>query len=71
MVATVYGRYHYLADVLAGLLVGAAGYAAGLKLMRQPGAVATYTVGVVNKATVARGGEMVGLASAATPRMVL
>ncbi len=39
MVATVYGRYHYVADVLAGMLVGAAGYAAGLKLMRQPGAV--------------------------------
>jgi membrane-associated phospholipid phosphatase len=39
MVATVYGRYHYVADVLAGMLVGAAGYAAGVKLMRQPGAV--------------------------------
>jgi membrane-associated phospholipid phosphatase len=39
MVATVYGRYHYVADVLAGMLVGAAGYAAGLKVMRQPGAV--------------------------------
>jgi len=39
MVATVYGRYHYVADVLAGMLVGAAGYAAGLRLMRQPGAV--------------------------------
>jgi membrane-associated phospholipid phosphatase len=39
MVATVYGRYHYVADVLAGMLVGAAGYAAGLKLMRQAGAV--------------------------------
>jgi membrane-associated phospholipid phosphatase len=28
-VATVYGRYHYVADVLAGLAVGAAGWAAG------------------------------------------
>ncbi len=39
MVATVYGRYHYVADVLAGMLVGAAGYAAGLKLMRHVGAM--------------------------------
>jgi membrane-associated phospholipid phosphatase len=36
MVATVYGRYHYVADVLAGMLVGAAGFALGLRLMRQP-----------------------------------
>ena len=33
-VATVYGRYHYVADVLAGLLVGAAGFALGTRLMR-------------------------------------
>ena len=39
MAATVYGRYHYVADVLAGMIVGAAGYVAGLKLMRRPGAV--------------------------------
>jgi membrane-associated phospholipid phosphatase len=39
MVATVYGRYHYVADVLAGMLVGTAGYAAGLKLMRNVGAM--------------------------------
>jgi len=71
MVATVYGRYHYVADVLAGMLVGAAGYAAGLRLMRQPGAVAADAVDVVNKATAARGGEMVGLAGAATACMVL
>ena len=33
-VATVYGRYHYVADVLAGLAVGAGGFALGSKLMR-------------------------------------
>jgi membrane-associated phospholipid phosphatase len=33
-VATVYGRYHYVADVLAGLVVGTIGFAAGNKLMR-------------------------------------
>ncbi|HEX4075157.1 MAG TPA: phosphatase PAP2 family protein [Candidatus Acidoferrales bacterium] len=32
-VATVYGRYHYVADVLAGFAVGAIGLAAGSKLM--------------------------------------
>jgi membrane-associated phospholipid phosphatase len=30
-VATVYGRYHYVADVLAGLIVGAAGFWAGTR----------------------------------------
>jgi membrane-associated phospholipid phosphatase len=37
-IATVYGRYHYVADVLAGLAVGAAGLAAGQWLMDRPGA---------------------------------
>ena len=32
-VATVYGRYHYIADVLAGLAVGAAGWVAGQYLV--------------------------------------
>jgi len=31
-VATVYGRYHYMADVFAGLAVGAIGFAAGSRL---------------------------------------
>jgi membrane-associated phospholipid phosphatase len=34
MVSTVYGRYHYIADVLAGLVTGALGYWLGEKLMR-------------------------------------
>jgi len=34
LVATVYGRYHYIADVLAGLLTGAMGWWMGAKLMR-------------------------------------
>ncbi len=38
-VATVYGRYHYVADVLAGLAVGAAGFALGTKLIRNPAAL--------------------------------
>lgn len=37
-VATVYGRYHYVADVLAGLAVGAMGFAAGTRLMQRSGA---------------------------------
>lgn len=38
-VATVYGRYHYVADVLAGLAVGVAGFALGTKLVRNPAAL--------------------------------
>lgn len=33
-VATVYGRYHYVADVLAGLAVGAIGYLLGSRLVQ-------------------------------------
>ncbi|MGA8143707.1 MAG: phosphatase PAP2 family protein [Candidatus Acidiferrales bacterium] len=39
-VATVYGRYHYVADVLAGIVVGALGFAAGSWLMNRKGALA-------------------------------
>jgi len=38
-VATVYGRYHYVADVLAGLAAGTTGFVAGERLMRKRGAV--------------------------------
>jgi membrane-associated phospholipid phosphatase len=38
-VATVYGRYHYVADVLAGLLVGHFAFVAGDWLMKRQGAV--------------------------------
>ena len=38
-VATVYGRYHYVADVLAGLAVGAVGWTAGQGLMTRQGAL--------------------------------
>lgn len=38
-VATVYGRYHYVADVLAGIAVGATGWAAGQWLLERRGAV--------------------------------
>jgi len=40
-VATVYGRYHYVADVLAGLAVGAIGFKTGEWLLRQKGALPT------------------------------
>jgi membrane-associated phospholipid phosphatase len=32
MVATVYGRYHYAVDVIAGTIVGGVGYAIGVKV---------------------------------------
>ena len=38
-VATVYGRYHYVADVFAGLAVGYLGFAAGTWLMKKTGAM--------------------------------
>ena len=39
-VATIYGRYHYVADVLAGILVGTIGFAVGSWLMERKGALA-------------------------------
>lgn len=38
-VATVYGRYHYVADVLAGLLTGLWGFYAGQWLIERRGAI--------------------------------
>ena len=38
-VATVYGRYHYIADVLAGIAVGAIGWSAGQWVMEREGSV--------------------------------
>jgi membrane-associated phospholipid phosphatase len=38
-VATVYGRYHYVADVLGGLAVGALGFAAGERLIKRKNAL--------------------------------
>lgn len=39
IISTVYGRYHYLGDGLAGLLVGFAGFYAGHWLMNRRGAL--------------------------------
>jgi membrane-associated phospholipid phosphatase len=39
-VSAVYGRYHYIADVLAGIAVGAVGLAAGSWLIERKGALA-------------------------------
>ncbi len=38
-VSTVYGRYHYMADVLAGIAVGTMGFSAGTWLMQRRGAL--------------------------------
>ncbi|HKV05400.1 MAG TPA: phosphatase PAP2 family protein [Candidatus Acidoferrales bacterium] len=45
-VATVYGRYHYVADVLAGLAVGAIGFVVGTRLMKTSGALPELNEGV-------------------------
>ncbi|MFY9754300.1 MAG: phosphatase PAP2 family protein [Candidatus Acidiferrales bacterium] len=42
-VSTVYGRYHYVADVIAGLAVGAFAWIAGQWLMQCPGALPRST----------------------------
>jgi membrane-associated phospholipid phosphatase len=38
-ISTVYGRYHYVADVFAGMVTGTLGYWLGAKLMRVRGAL--------------------------------
>lgn len=38
-VATIYGRYHYVADVLAGLAVGAMGFSVGTYFVKRSGAL--------------------------------
>jgi len=40
-VSTIWGRYHYIADVFAGLVTGTLGYWLGSLLMRREGAVAS------------------------------
>jgi membrane-associated phospholipid phosphatase len=40
-VSTIWGRYHYVADVLAGVATGSLGYAIGSWVMKRKGAVAT------------------------------
>jgi len=40
-VSTLWGRYHYAADILGGLLAGTLGYLIGSWLMKRKGAVTT------------------------------
>jgi len=51
-ISTVWGRYHYVADVLGGFLTGTLGYVLGSVLMKCPGAVRTARIGISG-----RGGE--------------
>ena len=39
--STLWGRYHYLADVLAGIVTGTLGYVIGSWIMKRPGAITT------------------------------
>lgn len=39
-VSTVYGRYHYIADVFGGIITGTLGYWIGMRLIRMRGAAA-------------------------------
>ena len=38
-ISTIWGRYHYVADVLAGMITGTLGYLVGSRIMEWPGAV--------------------------------
>jgi membrane-associated phospholipid phosphatase len=38
-VSTIWGRYHYVADVFAGAITGSLGYIIGKSLMRNSGTV--------------------------------
>lgn len=38
-ISTVYGRYHYMADVLGGVAIGAMGFSVGTWMMRRRGSV--------------------------------
>ena len=40
-VSTIWGRYHYIADIFAGIATGTLGYLSGSWVMRRKGAVAT------------------------------
>jgi PAP2 superfamily len=40
-VSTIWGRYHYMADVFGGLTTGTLGYLIGKRIMQWPGAVKT------------------------------
>ncbi len=42
-VSTIWGRYHYVADVFGGMTTGTLGYVIGARIMRWKGAVATVT----------------------------
>jgi len=44
-VSTVYGRYHYMADVLGGVAVGAIGFSVGTRLMQRTGALPMVEAG--------------------------
>lgn len=39
--STVWGRYHYCADVLAGMVTGTVGYLIGTRIMKRRGAITT------------------------------
>ena len=43
--STIWGRYHYVADVFAGLTTGTLGYLIGSSVMKLPGAVKTIADG--------------------------
>jgi membrane-associated phospholipid phosphatase len=40
-VSTIWGRYHYVADIFGGMTTGTLGYVMGDRIMKWKGAVAT------------------------------
>ena len=46
-VSTIWGRYHYIADIFGGMLTGTLGYVIGSWVMKRKGAVTTAGAGIL------------------------
>jgi len=47
-VSTIWGRYHYIADILGGMVTGTIGYGIGSWLMERKKAVTTDSAGMMS-----------------------
>jgi membrane-associated phospholipid phosphatase len=46
-VSTIWGRYHYIADIFGGVVTGTMGYLIGSWMMKRRGAVKTAGAGIL------------------------
>jgi len=45
--STIWGRYHYIADIFGGIITGTLGFLMGSWVMKQKGAVKTAGAGIL------------------------